>query len=313
MQSSGNENIDLINNFLASLSIDKSLNTISSYENDLHLFLKFLIIKKKNLASSNENDVSEYFSQYFFKDKYNFIKIAEATTVRRKISCFRLFFGYLVETGLISKNPIEEVEVPKKATNLPFYLTQDEVEALFEYTTSLNTKDGIRINAILRILYSSGLRVSEAITMKIDDVLAQDGSVKKKVIVLGKGNKERMIFLDKPTQIAVEKYLTIRDVFKPSKSNRYLFCSQSKAGHVSRENIFISLQKVAYKANLPDRLSPHKLRHSFATHMYQHGMDLRMLQILLGHSDISTTEIYTHIKADEIKETIEKFHPLFNK
>lgn len=313
MQSSGNKNIELINSFLASLGIDKSLNTIASYENDLHLLLKFLITQKTDLVFASQNDIVEYFNQYFVKDKFNFIKVVEATTIRRKISCFKLFFGFLLEQKLISQNPIDDVEVPKKSTHLPFYLSEDEVASMFEYTSSLNTKDGIRMNAVLHILYSSGLRVSEAITMKVEDILNEDFSIKRKVIVLGKGNKERVIFLDKPTQKAVEKYLAVRDAFRPSKSNRYLFCSPAKTGHLSRVNVFLALQKIAYKANLPERVSPHKLRHSFATHMYQNGIDLRMLQILLGHSDISTTEIYTHIKANEIKETIENFHPLFKK
>ncbi len=306
-------NNELINGFIFSLNVGKSHNTISSYENDLHLLLKFLLGKKKDLLQCTSADLTEYLSEYFVKGKYNFIKIAEATTVRRKISCFRAFFNTMYERKLITQSPIEDVEVPKKSIHLPFYLNEEETKVLFDYTNSLNTKDGIRINTILHILYSSGLRISEAITIKVSDVLDSNHCVKKKVIILGKGNKERMIFFDKPTQKSVERYLSIRSYFSQSAKNLYLFCSKSKAGYIARESVFVRLQKISHIANLPERLSPHKLRHSFATHLYQKGIDLRMLQVLLGHSDISTTEIYTHIKADDIQNTIEKFHPMFAK
>ncbi len=305
-------NNEILQNFIANLGVDKSPNTIASYENDLTLLLKFLLGKKKSFLDCMQEDLIEYFSEYFIKDKYNFIKIVEATTIRRKISCFRAFFSFLFDSNLIVQNPIEEIDIPKKSLNLPFYLTEDETRILFEYTNSLNTKDGIRNNAILHILYSGGLRISECITLLLTDVLF-DGTIKKKVIILGKGNKERLIFFDKPTQKAVEKYLSIRDYFRSLPKNGYLFCSDSKSGHITRESVFMNLRKIAYRVSLPDKLSPHKLRHSFATHLYQKGMDLRMLQILLGHSDISTTEIYTHIKADDIKTTVEKFHPMFRK
>jgi integrase/recombinase XerD len=305
-------NNEILQNFIASLGVDKSINTLLSYESDITLLLKFLLDRKKGFLDCTQADLIEYFSEYFIKDKYNFIKIVEATTIRRKISCFRAFFGFLLDSNLIVHNPIEEIDIPKKALNLPFYLTEEETWVLFEYTNSLNTKDGIRNNAILHILYSGGLRISECITLLLSDVLFDD-KIKKKVIILGKGNKERMVFFDKPTQQAVEKYLLVRDYFKPLPKNGYLFCSDSKSGYITRESVFMNLRKIAYTVSLPERLSPHKLRHSFATHLYQKGMDLRMLQILLGHSDISTTEIYTHIKADDIKNTVEKFHPMFNK
>lgn len=306
-------NNEILQNFIASIGVDKSSNTVASYENDLTLLLKFLISEKKTFITCTGEDLSSYFSQYYLQDKHNFIKIAEATTIRRKISCFRAFFVFLTESGLVKQSPIEEIEVPRKAQNLPFYLTETETQALFHYTNSINTKDGIRNNAILHVLYSSGLRISEAITLKIPDIFTYDGEIRKKTIIMGKGAKERVIFFDKPTQKALEKFLSVRHLFKPSQKNQFVFCSNSQTGHVSRQNIFIALQKITYMASLPEKLSPHKLRHSFATHMYQKGIDLRMLQVLLGHSDISTTEIYTHIKADEVARTVEKFHPMFQK
>lgn len=306
-------NDEIIKNFILHLGIDKSNNTVVSYESDITLLLKFLISKKKCFLTCNQSDLIEYLSEYFIKDKYGFTKIIEATSIRRKISCFRGFFGYLYDSNYISENPITEIEVPKKSTHLPFYLTEEEVKNLFEYTSSLNTKDGIRTNAILHILYSSGLRISECITLKIGDILNTDNTIKKKVIVLGKGNKERIIFLDKNSQSAILKYLIIRDYFCQNKKNLYVFCSKAKKGHITRESVFMNLRKIIYIANLPEQLSPHKLRHSFATHMYQKGIDLHMLQMLLGHSDISTTEIYTHIKSEDIAKTIENFHPIFKK
>ena len=304
---------DLIKSFIANIGVDKSLNTVASYESDLILLHKFLVTKKKSFEQCTENDLGEYFSEYFLTDKFGFVKIAEATSIRRKISCFRSFFAFLVEQNAISQNPILEVEVPKKSVNLPFYLTTQEIDELFAYTSSKNTKEGIRNNAIFRILYSSGLRISECISLQMSDVLDSNGKVQKKVIVTGKGNKERMVFFDKETQVALEKYLLIREKYLPNKKNLFVFCSNAKLGHVSRESVFMNLRTVANMVNLSERLSPHKLRHSFATHLYQNGMDLRLLQTLLGHSDISTTEIYTHIKADDIKNTVEKFHPMFQK
>ena len=302
----------ILQNFISSLGIGKSLNTIASYNSDLTLLLKFLLAQKKGFLDCLPSNLIEYFSEYFIDDGSGFIKIAEATTIRRKISCFRAFFAFLRDENLITQNPIEDIEVPKKSLNLPFYLTEKETQQLFEFTESLNTKNGIRNNAILHILYSSGLRISECVKLLLSDVY-YDGKIQKKVIVLGKGNKERMVFFDKPTRKAVEKYLSVRNAFKPSVKNQHLFCSNAKLGHTTRESVFLNLRKIASMTKLPERLSPHKLRHSFATHIYQRGIDLRMLQMLLGHSDISTTEIYTHIKADDIKTVVEKFHPMFNK
>lgn len=307
-----NHSISLIGNFINAISLDKSLNTVISYRNDLELFYKFLLKKNISFLNCSQLEISEYFSDYFIADKYGFVKIIEAVSIKRKISVLRAFFAFLYESKYISKNPIDDIEVPKARQNLPFYLTEDEISAIFEYTKNKNTKDGIRINAILHILYSCGLRVSEVISMKISDVF--DGkNIRKKTIILGKGNKERTIFIDKNAQKAIEKYLVVRDYFKPQTTNKFLFCAANSLGHLTRQAVFVSLQKIAYLVNISEKTSPHKLRHSFATHMYQNGIDLRMLQVLLGHSDISTTEIYTHIKAEDIKNTLEKFHPIFNK
>jgi len=304
--------LQLIDLFLTSISLDKSQNTYFAYKNDLELLHKFLLLQKQSFTSCTQVEISEYFAEYFIRDKYGFVKIIEAVSVRRKISVFRAFFGFLYEEKYISNKPIDNVEIPKKAQKLPFYLTEEEVASIFAYTSGQNTKDGIRMNAILHILYSCGLRVSEAITMKISDVF--DGqNIRKKTIILGKGNKERTVFLDKNAQKAIEKYIAIRDYFKPNSGNKFLFCANNSGGYLTRQSVFVSLQKIAYKVGTSEKTSPHKLRHSFATHMYQSGIDLRMLQVLLGHSDISTTEIYTHIKADDIKTTLEKFHPIFNK
>ena len=304
---------DLIKSFIFNIGIDKSPNTITSYESDLTLLHKFLIEIKKNFINCTENDLNQYFSQYFLKDKYGFIKIAEATSIRRKISCFRSFFQFLLEQNTISQNPILEIDIPKKSHNLPFYLTKNEIDALFKHTSSKNTKEFIRNNAIFRILYSSGLRISECISLKLNEITDSNGKIRKKVIITGKGNKERIIFFDKETQTALEKYLLFREQYLKNKKNSFVFCSNSKSGHISRESAFLNLRNIANLINLSERLSPHKLRHSFATHLYQNGIDLRLLQTLLGHSDISTTEIYTHIKAEEIQTTVENFHPMFRK
>jgi integrase/recombinase XerD len=304
--------LKLIDRFISNISLDKSNNTIASYKNDLELFHKFLLLKKVSPLNCTHSEIAEYFAEYFITDKYGFVKIIEAVSIRRKISVLRAFFGFLYEEKYIDQKPIDDVEIPKASHNLPFYLTEEEVSAIFEHTNSKNTKDGIRINAILHILYSCGLRVSEAITMKIADVF--DGqAVRKKTIILGKGNKERTIFIDKNAQKAINKYIVVRDYFKPKSTNKFLFCAGNSSEHLTRQAVFMALQKIAYSLVMSEKTSPHKLRHSFATHMYQNGIDLRMLQVLLGHSDISTTEIYTHIKAADIKTTMEKFHPIFIK
>lgn len=206
--------------------------------------------------------------------------------------------------------------MPKYQNKLPEILSIDQIKSLLEHCSQDNSPEGIRLNAMIHLLYASGLRVSELVSLKLADILTNKtskGEVRKIFSVLGKGNKERVIVINEQAVISIAKYLAIRDVFVNKAKPRnliYLFPSSALAGYMTRQNFAILLKSAALYAGLnPEHISPHILRHSFASHLLEGGADLRVIQELLGHADISTTQIYTHLQTNHLKKAL-LYHPL---
>ena len=319
------KNEQLILNFTQNIAIEKglSLNTINSYKNDLTLLKRFLEEKYLNFLNCRQEDIESYLKIIFNN------KISPASQ-SRKISTFKHFFKFLLSENTIKNSCCANLELPKKTIKIAKYLSQEEILSLFKYLQKDKSEFGIRLNVMLEILYASGLRVSELINLEISTIgkyIDESGKQKYKnyLIIKGKGGKERIIPLNKSALEALEEYLKLRNNIGCSKS-KWLFPGhiRSKKDGVSyqraniivdspitRHRIYQMLKELACEVGIdPKKISPHIIRHSFATHLLENGMDLRVLQELLGHSDISTTQIYTHIVENKLKMLLENKHPV---
>lgn len=227
----------------------------------------------------------------------------------RRLSCFKQFYGFLCAEGIRDDDPTSVLDSPRQGARLPKYLSEQEVDGLLSEARAGESPKALRLTAALEIFYATGLRVSELASLPLAAV-ARDRPI---LIVRGKGNKERMVPIGAPARDAVAAYLEVRDSFLPvgNKSSPFLFPARTKAGHISRGTIATALKDLAVKAGIsPSRVSPHVLRHSFASHLLAHGADLRSLQQMLGHADISTTQIYTHVLDERLRDLVESNHPL---
>jgi len=226
-----------------------------------------------------------------------------ATTSRRLVA-LRTFYRFLLLEGVVQEDPTENVESPRGMKRLPGYLTVEEVDRLLD-AAGPDSPKGLRNRAMLEVLYATGLRVSELVGLRMDQVNAEAGFL----LVQGKGGKERVVPLGEVASDWLERYRReARPHLLKDRSTQALFVT-SRGGAMTRQNFFLLLRELARKAGIPKRLSPHTLRHSFATHLLENGADLRSLQVLLGHSDISTTQIYTHVEQERLKRLYRKFHP----
>lgn len=285
--------------FLLYLRIEKNLsqNSIEAYENDLKRFLNFIFYDNKKFILDSSY-IQNYISQLIDLN-------LEISTLQRNLSSLRSFFCYLVDEKIINFNPAELIDIPKRKRSLPEVLTQEEISILF---TNINTNNpiGIRDRAMFELLYSSGLRVSEMTSIKIIDFLDDNEWLR----VYGKGSKERLIPLGKEVLKWVNFYLdkSRHYLLNKNKKNDFLFVNFRGDG-ISRKGVWMLLKKYVSLSKITKNISPHSLRHSFATHLIEGGMDLRAVQELLGHSDISTTSIYTHLNRTYLKEIHKQFHP----
>ncbi len=292
---------DFLKEYLSLLKIEKNLsdNSISSYRTDLTKFILFL--KEKKIKDFN--DVTYKIITDFFTK----LKEYELTSssVSRYSSSLRGFFAYLFEQKYILENPTKNLTSTKLARNLPVVLSFNEVENILEQPNIKNNL-GIRDRAILELFYSSGLRVSELINLKIADLFFDDEVIR----VLGKGNKQRIVPIGSSAIKWMTEYLTkVRPLFqKKLKSENIIFISK-RGTKLSRMAIWKIVRKYTEQANIQKDVHPHTFRHSFATHLLEGGADLRAVQEMLGHADISTTQIYTHIDRDYIKQVHKDFHP----
>ena len=271
--------------------------TVASYRHDLMDLEAFFSVKNIHLIKVKRTDIQGYMQQLARQC------LAPKTQARR-LSAIREFYRFLFSEKRIIKNPADYLISPKIGKSLPKYLSESEVDRLL----SVAEKEDRRIYTMLEILYASGVRVSELVGLSVMAV-TQDN---KTMTVIGKGNKERIVPLNEPAARALERWLTIRETRIPSgRTNKWLFPSSSKIGHLTRDGFFKHLKRIALLAGVaPERVSPHVFRHSFASHLIAHDADLRSVQKMLGHADIATTEIYTHVLSDRLKKVVEKSHPL---
>ena len=268
-----------------------SQNTVASYCSDVEKFLKFYGGRIKDVSVA---DVEEY------------LQSRDALSERsqaRVLSSLKSFFDWLVLDKVIKDNPCDRVDTPKIGRYLPNVLSEEEVTALIE-SVQLDTWQGVRDKAILEVLYGCGLRVSEAVALQISCVFLKEGFVR----VIGKGNKERLVPLGDMAVDAINAYLDVRPNPDDAVSSDILFLNRFGRS-LSRVSMFNMIKKQAVAAGIRKEISPHTFRHSFATHLLEHGADLRVVQEMLGHESISTTEIYTHIDNSTWQKQILEHHP----
>lgn len=290
----------LIENFLDFVSYEKGLskNTQLSYRNDLLKFSNYLTKKKiLNLNSLNRNDIRNY----LLKLKSDGLK---PSSISRHIVSIRKFFEYLLQEGLISEDPSALIHSPKIWKNIPETLSVNEVTTLLSYISSLkNYRHAFRDKVMIELSYACGLRVSELVNLKLNSIYFEESYIQ----VTGKGQKDRLIPINKSTLIIIDEYIKTERL-KYNIDDNHLFLSQHKK-FLTRQRIWQIIKKHIKNAGIIKNISPHTLRHSFATHLLENGGTLRAIQEMLGHSNISTTEIYTHIEKNRLKNIHEKFHP----
>jgi len=281
-----------------------SANTVESYRRDLTAFSKFLLPRRVTLEGAEAKHIRSYLKSL------SELGMAASTSARR-LSAFRQFYQFALEAQLRDDDPTSGVDSPKLPKSLPKLLSEDEVDQLLEATHARSGRNGVRLIALVEILYATGLRVTELVSLR-EAALSGDGRV---LTFRGKGGKERMVPLSEPAMDALNAYLPLRETFLPQGSaaadRGFMFPSRGRDGHLSRVRFHQMMKELAAEAELDQRrVSPHVLRHSFASHMLAHGADLRTLQQLLGHSDISTTQIYTHVLDERLKALVTEAHPL---
>jgi integrase/recombinase XerD len=274
-------------------------NSVEAYAADINFFLIFLSARKKR--SLNSVDLATIYD--FLEQGQGKIQMGNRTNARR-ISALKSFFTFLLREELVTHNPFSIVDLPRGGRSLPKALSQNEIKSLLDPTHSL-TPIATRDNAMLFLLYSTGLRVSELVQLPLTGCNLAAGFVR----VIGKGNKERLIPFGDQAKIKIEQYLKIaRPLILKGKKSNYLFVT-ARGDCMTRLRFWQIVRKTALAAGIEKDISPHMLRHSFATHLLSHGADLRAVQMMLGHADIATTQIYTHIDQDRLKSIHKKFHP----
>ena len=289
-----NKKEHLISSFLDSLYIEKGLskNTASSYKNDISSFFLWLNNYSLNPLKVTTEDINVYVSKLFGDG-------LKSSSVNRKVSAIKSFYIFLLKKKIINKSPVAEITMPKKEKYLPISMSEEEVERLLN-SPNLNAPIERRDKAMIEVLYATGIRISELINLKITDIDVNRSVLK----VFGKGSKERLVPYGEKAADSINlflkdrKHLKSKEIFLSNRGTRITigaFWQRIKI-YIKRENLKLSI-------------SPHTLRHAFATHLLNRGADLRSVQILLGHSDLSTTQIYTHIAKQRLGEILKKHHP----
>ena len=287
----------LIEKYLENILTKKNVskNTFMSYKNDLTQFQKFF----------NLNEI-EKIDEIKIKNYVDFLAQNYSTASHcRKLSSLKNFFIFLDEKNLVKQNFFDSTEFPKFKRTIPKILSEEQIKQIINLSYSDPTDKGVRLSLMLEMLYATGIRISELVSLKISDI-SDDYSF---IIILNKGRKERIVPLISKVQDILKKYLNILQDYKTKSTKNYLFPSNSQSGHLTRIRFFQMLQTIGSKACIDKKLlSPHKFRHSFATHLLNRGVDLRLIQESLGHKDISTTQIYTHIQTKKLRKILTEKH-----
>ncbi len=287
---------ELITDFIDYLMIDKkySKNTLSAYKRDLNKFRMFF--DTKSIKKIDEKDMNKYLTH--LKKELNTPK-----SISRNLSSLRSFYKYLMIEKVVDDSPLMNVGMPKVKKSLPNVLEGEDIEKLLNL--KLSDKFSYRNKALLELMYATGLRVSEIINIKMSDIDIINAILRTR----GKGSKERIVPLGEYSLVAVTIYINqFRGEFLKGNTSEFLFLN-SRGGKLTRQGVYKILKQIAIQTGVKKEFSPHTLRHSFASHLLDAGADLRSIQELLGHEDISSTQIYTHIAKDKIKENYDEFHP----
>jgi len=279
-------------------------NTIDSYRRDLRHFAAFTAARRRAPEDASQTILRQYLKSL------SEAGMAPGTSARR-LSALRQFFRFLFAERLRPDDPTAALDSPRQGRRIPKYLSETEVENLLAAARARPGPEGLRLTALLEILYATGLRVTELVGLPLS-ALSRDGRI---LVVRGKGGKERMVPLSEPAADAIEAYSAVRERFIPKRkagmAGNWLFPSRGSGGHLTRARLAQLLKEVAVEAGIQrSRVSPHVLRHSFASHLLANGADLRSLQQMLGHADIATTQIYTHVLDDRLKALVRDAHPL---
>lgn len=285
---------DLVREFLSYIQVEKGLsaNTLQSYRRDIARLQSWTEKKSKRIEQLERKDLREWIASMSREG-------LAPSSVSRAVSAARGFFSFLMMDGHVRRHPAEDLHTPQKQSNLPKFLTEEDMERLL-FAPDVKTDVGVRDRAMIELMYAAGLRVSELCGLRVADVDI-NGAI---VTCHGKGNKQRRIPIGKSAIHWLQRYLAVRE--RLGVENAILFLNRGRA--LSRQLAWSIIKAHAAKAQVPD-ISPHTLRHSFATHLMQRGADSRSVQAMLGHADISTTEIYTHITDLHMRKAYDRFHP----
>lgn len=284
-----NENLENYRNYLK-YERAYSDNTVGAYMNDLNKYEEFL---KKDILESDTEDLEKYLK---------YIKNLESTTVAHKITSIKSYFNYNIKRGIVSVNPADKVSRPKVTKHLPEYLTEEEVGKLLD--VEVKSPYDYRNKTILELLYSSGIRISELVNIKTPNYDSEECLIR----IMGKGSKERIVPLGDYAVNIMNDYMNNYRPLINKKHTDYVFIN-NRGDKISRQFIFKVIKKEALKKGIKKDISPHTLRHTFATHLLKNGADLRIIQELLGHENISTTQIYTHVTNNKLKSDYETYFP----
>jgi integrase/recombinase XerD len=291
---------ELLDRFYNYLAVERRLagNTLESYSRDLRKYFEFLDSRNtKSVLLSTRVDLLTFLNRERKRG-------LSTRSLARTLSSIKTFFKYLVQDGLLDKNPLQDVETPRQERKLPNILSVSEVETLIK-APDIATPLGLRDRALFELIYATGLRVSELVSLTVNSINVEAGYI----LVLGKGSKERVIPVGEEALKWVKRYVTeSRHKLLAGKNSKYLFTNRSGM-RMTRQGFWKIIKKYCLQLGIIKKISPHSLRHSFASHLLEGGADLRSVQSMLGHEDISTTQIYTHVARDRLKTVHDKYHP----
>ena len=292
------DHVLIIDEFIDHLWLEDGLsqNTLNSYRFDLKVFYSWLLKNKVDLLNVSQADIEQYLAYKFPSSK--------SRSISRLLASLRRFYRFLLRDNKVKTDPTLNIQTPKVPKSLPKSLSEEEVEALIA-APDIDHPVGVRDRAMLEILYACGLRVTELVGLLVTEIILQDGVIR----VTGKGQKTRLVPMGEESVDWVKKYLhESRPKILADRTSKFLFVS-NRSECMTRQTFWHLIKRYSIQAGINKTISPHVLRHAFATHLINHGADLRVVQMLLGHSDISTTQIYTHVARERLKKLHQEHHP----